>query len=75
MNSKHLAAADGYSRAVDAAPWPIDWQDTKGFYHFAGFVRGIAAQLGIKIRWGGDWSNNMNLNDQTFFDLVHFELL
>jgi len=65
--------------ATDAAPWfqeepNIRWYDTKSFYHFAGFVLGIAAVMGIELRWGGDWDMDDDLHDQTFNDLVHFEL-
>jgi peptidoglycan L-alanyl-D-glutamate endopeptidase CwlK len=63
------------SMAVDCAPYPIDWSDVDRFYHFAGFVLGVAASLNIKVRWGGDWDMDMNLKDQTFFDLPHFELM
>ena len=63
------------SLAVDVAPYPIDWNDTKRFYHFAGYVKGVADQLGISIRWGGDWDGDNDLNDQNFMDLVHFELM
>ena len=62
------------SLAVDVAPWPVDWKDKEKFYHFSGFVLGIAKSLGIAIRWGGDWNKNNNLKDQTLFDLPHFEL-
>lgn len=62
------------SRAVDVAPYPIDWNDTKRFYHFAGYVMGIAESMDVKLRWGGDWDGDLDLNDQTFMDLVHFEL-
>lgn len=62
------------SRAVDVAPFPIDWNNRERFVHFAGFVKGIAAQMGILLTWGGDWNDNWNLKDQTFFDLPHFEL-
>ena len=62
------------SRALDVAPYPIDWNDAKRFYHFAGYVQGVARRLGIEIRWGGDWNRNFDLNDQNFNDLVHFEL-
>ncbi len=33
------------SHAVDVAPYPIDWKDTKRFYWFAGFVLGVAVRL------------------------------
>lgn len=42
-------------------------------YHFAGFVRGVAHEKGISIRWGGDWNGNFDLSDQGFYDLAHFE--
>ena len=62
------------SNAVDVAPYPIDWNNTIRFYHFAGFVQGMARHLGIGIRWGGDWDRDYDLNDQSFNDLVHFEI-
>lgn len=63
------------SMAVDAAPWPIDWNDTARFYYFGGFVLGIAQRSGIRLRWGGDWDSDRLIKDQSFNDLVHFELL
>lgn len=64
------------SNAVDAAPWPVpEWDDLQPFYFFAGVVKGIAISRGIKIRWGGDWDSDNDLNDQTFNDLLHFELI
>lgn len=55
------------SLAVDAMPWPINWNDLKGIHEFAGFVLGMAASKGIPIRWGGHFKN--------FFDGPHFELI
>ena len=31
--------------------------------------------MNIKLRWGGDWNDNKDFSDQTFDDLVHFELV
>ena len=62
------------SRAVDVAPYPIDWDDLDRFYYFAGFVKGIAAMLDIPIRWGGAWDNDTQVKDTGFKDLPHFEL-
>jgi hypothetical protein len=63
------------SRAVDAAPYPIDWQDTDRFYRFGFYVLGLAAAMGVKLRWGGDWDSDGDTTDQTFNDLVHFEVV
>ena len=62
------------SKAVDVVPYPINWKDENRMRYFAGFVVGIGAMMGIKIRWGGDWNMNTDLTDQTFFDLPHFEV-
>ena len=70
-NSKHNTSP---SKAIDVVPSPIDWNDKHRFYMFVGFVRGIAAKMGIKIRCGADWNGNMDWKDQNFHDLPHFEL-
>ena len=62
------------SRAVDLAPYPIDWKDIKRFYYLAGIIMSVAYLLDYKIRWGGDWDIDTDFNDQTFFDLGHFEI-
>lgn len=62
------------SLAVDVVPYPIDWKDYKRFYHFAGYVKGVADTLGIDIRYGTDWDGDNDFKDQTFHDLPHFEL-
>jgi len=63
------------SLAVDAAPYPIDWQDRERATLFAGYVLGVAAEMGIKLRWGGDWNMNFETSDNNFDDLWHFELI
>jgi peptidoglycan L-alanyl-D-glutamate endopeptidase CwlK len=74
------------SLAVDCVPYPIRWpeeekdlklsqDDLTRLYHFAGYVRGVAEQMGIKIRWGGDWNGNFEIRDEKFRDLPHFELI
>jgi len=75
--SKHNGAP---SLAVDVGPYYSDgtkvrWNDSKGFLHFSGFVRGVASQMGIDIRVGADWDSDFDLLDQTFNDLPHFELI
>ena len=74
-DSKHnVEEEDELSEAVDVAPYPIDWTDRERFHYFAGYVKGVAAELAISIRWGGDWNNDTEVRDNTFDDLVHFEL-
>lgn len=63
------------SKAVDAAPFPIDWNDRERFVKFAGAVQLAADFLGISIRWGGDWDGDGTGTDNSFDDLVHFELV
>lgn len=63
------------SAAVDAAPWPLPaWDDSEAFIDFAQVVIKKAEELGIKIRYGGDWNGNGRSDDERFLDLVHFEL-
>ena len=62
------------SLAVDVVPYPIDWDDRERFHLFAGFVLGTAKQMGIKLRWGGDWNINWFVDDNKFDDFPHFEL-
>lgn len=71
-NGKHNKVP---SLAVDAAPYPLDWNDLRRFAYFAGYVLGVANQMGIKLRWGGDWDRDHELKDNTFNDLAHFELV
>ena len=70
-NGKHNKSP---SVAVDVAPYPINWRDRDRFHYFAGYVLGIASQMGIKIRWGGDWDMDTQTKDNNFDDLVHFEI-
>ena len=78
MNSKHLSNP---SRAIDVTPYPIPKKWGEGnskekakFYFFAGIVMSTANFMGIELVWGGDWDSDQDFNDQTFDDLVHFEL-
>jgi peptidoglycan LD-endopeptidase CwlK len=69
-NSKHNTQP---SQAVDIAPYPIDWNNRKRFKDLALVVLAHANQLGIKIRWGGDWDGNAGTKNK-FDDLPHYEL-
>jgi peptidoglycan L-alanyl-D-glutamate endopeptidase CwlK len=73
--------------AVDIAPYDptvkgkIDWNARDDFHYMGGWVMAMANKLGYKIRWGGDWNassmfkGQRTTKDNSFDDLVHFELL
>ena len=66
------------SKAIDVAPYVkgkgVVW-DREQCTHFGGFVSGIATMMGIKLRWGGNWNSSNDLQQNSFDDLPHFELL
>ena len=79
-NSKHNKYP---SLAVDAAPYEnggIDWSYSQMAF-FAGYVLGVADRLyriGVishRIRAGIDWNGNRDIDDETFKDASHFELV
>ena len=67
--SKHIQG-----KAVDLAPYPIDWEDRERFHYMGGMIRGIAHQLNVPVRWGGDWDGDGEIKDNSFDDLVHIEI-
>ena len=71
-HSKHNESP---SKAIDAVPYPIDWNDTDRIRAFAFFVKGVAHSLGYKVRLGADWDGDFTNKDQSFNDLPHMELV
>ena len=72
-NSKHNKWP---AEAMDLVPYvggKISWNK----FHccvLAGIVLATAKNLGIKLRWGGNWDmDDEPITDQDFQDLVHFE--
>jgi len=66
------------SLAVDLQPYPRPLHDNKlwgALGYLAGRGEKIAAELGITLRWGGDWDRDGDLTDQDFDDLFHWELV
>tara|TARA_R110002020_G_scaffold17376_4_gene61107 strand:- start:2042 stop:2470 length:429 start_codon:yes stop_codon:yes gene_type:complete len=70
-------AVDIYAYYNGSAKW-----DKESLCYLAGHIIAVADQLfgegqvGFKIRWGGNWSNDgVIVHDQTFDDLPHFELV
>lgn len=60
---------DSAERARQAA---AEWRE---YAFFAGRVLQAADDLGIRIRWGGDWNENDTTVDNHFNDLQHYELM
>ncbi len=73
--SKHNRVA---SEAFDAAPvinGKVSWKASHHIY-LAGIMTTIGKDvLGLKIRWGGNWDENLiPITDQSFQDLAHYEI-
>ena len=68
------------SMAVDAIPYPINWQDLDRMRFFAGYVLGIAKMLKSygaiesDIRSGIDWDMDTQVRDNNFNDFPHFQI-
>ena len=62
MNSKHL-----HGNAVDLIPYPFSgWANVDQFKDMALIILEVASQLGVGIRYGGNWTS--------FSDYPHFEI-
>lgn len=78
LDGKHCE--EPFSLATDTVPsdfnwsYAADWKELRKLYFLAGIVKSVSLQLGINIRWGGDWDSDNDFADQTFNDLVHFEI-
>jgi peptidoglycan L-alanyl-D-glutamate endopeptidase CwlK len=74
--SSHAAdPKDGLSRAVDIAPFPIDWNDSEGFNKLGKHVLATAKRLKIPLRWGRDWDMDGRYEEKGETDGPHFELV
>lgn len=77
-DSKHSKVP---SEGIDIAPWfkskpHVDWEDRETFIYLAGIIMSCATELGIELRWGGNWDmDEQILSDQSFDDIGHFELI
>ncbi len=54
------------SLAVDAIPYPVNWDNIEEFVLLGNHIIKTAFRLGISISWGGKWKN--------FKDYPHYEL-
>ena len=70
MKSKHLKQPDGFSHAVDVYPFYDGKVHTEAphakFKAIADAFAAAAAELGVRITWGGSW--------KSFQDTPHFQL-
>ena len=74
--SRAIDLAPYYAGEVPSIPWDTDTKEKRArWYHFAGFVLGVAKELGVELTWGGDWDGDGRHDDQSFHDLPHFELV
>lgn len=71
-NSKHNSLP---AKAIDVAPYPIDWSDKIRFARLMGHYERVAYEQGIKIRLGLDFSGDGRSVDERFLDLPHVELV
>lgn len=62
------------SRAVDVAPYPINWNDAEAFTLLSGIIYGIACTMGVQLRIGADWDGDFNTLEHSFKDRPHLEL-
>ena len=64
------------SKAMDLVPY-VRGKSSWNKLHccvLAGLILAAAAELGVKLRWGGNWDMDSEpITDQDFQDLVHFE--
>lgn len=61
------------SLAVDFSAYPVRWERER-FVAAAHFAKGIASQMGIKVRLGCDWNADLYFEKSEFFDGPHLEL-
>lgn len=62
------------SKAIDIAPYPIDWNNLERFKELSSVVLKCAKELGIELVWGADWDSDGDILEHTFRDYPHFEI-
>jgi len=66
QKSNHQIKPDGFGHAVDLYPLPIDYNNKQPYILLSNHIKSVAKKIGIKVVWGGDWKN--------FVDMPHWEL-
>jgi peptidoglycan L-alanyl-D-glutamate endopeptidase CwlK len=76
FNSAHrINPRTKFGHAVDAAPYPIDWNDRARFVRLRDLMFAAAAKVGCRIRWGRDWDSDGRYEEKGETDGPHFELV
>ena len=85
-NSAHnIYPGKEYSEAFDFIPTPFKGYPDKSksdygkrlaeWYMIGAVYKVLSDEMGIPIRWGGDWNNNWDIYDNNFDDLGHIEII
>ena len=74
LNSRHLPASDGFGKAVDLVPYPVNWNETRKFDDIAEAMIQASKELNVSIRWGADWDMDGIPRERDEIDSPHFEL-
>lgn len=80
--TKTLASQHLTGDAVDIIPCKLNprggavplWNDRELMLELRREMERAADELGVLIRWGGDWNMNGEWKDEKFVDWVHWEL-
>lgn len=75
LQSRHFPGPDGFGRAVDLCPYPVDWNSPAKFDAIAKAMFEAAKELEVEIRWGADWDRDGNPRERGESDSPHFELV
>ena len=73
--SSHGIGKDGFGHAVDICPYPVDWSDISKFDAIYVAMMAAAQELGVRLRYGGDWDMDGILREKGESDSPHFELV
>lgn len=82
FNSKHCTQSDGYGRAIDLCPYPVDWSNLSKFDKIAEAMFEAQKQLkaegkipqSVNLRWGADWDGDGKVRERGESDSPHFEI-
>lgn len=74
LNSKHCKQRDGYGHAVDLFPAPYSWDNVEPFEEVAKAMYQASTELGVDIKWGGNWDNDGRWHERGEYDNPHFQI-